>query len=66
MGNFVWYTGSGPTGLLSVGLSPNSPPCDQFTPAFIDGTGSPQPLSGSASSAVLGNVESLAPGAGRC
>ena len=66
LGNFVWYTGSGPSGLLSVGLSHNGPPSYQFTPDAIDGNGSPQPLFGSAAGAVLSDVDSLVPGAGRC
>ena len=69
MGNFVFYDGSGPsaaTGILNVQLGPGRAESDQFIPAEMDSNGSPQLLTGLAAGASVANVESLAPGVGRC
>ena len=69
MGNFVWYHSEPPsdvTGLLSVSLGPAGVDGSDFAPARIDGSGSPQPLSGDDAAAARAHVDSLAPGAGRC
>jgi hypothetical protein len=69
MGNFVFYDGAGPTaatGVLTVGLAPGRSESDTFSPAEMDSNGSPQLLSGPAAAAAVANVDSLAPGAGRC
>ena len=69
LGNFVFYAGSGPsaaTGILTVRLGPGRTESDTFSPAEMDSNGSPQLLSGPAAGAAVANVESLAPGAGRC
>jgi poly-gamma-glutamate synthesis protein (capsule biosynthesis protein) len=68
LGNFVWYA-SGPetdkTGVLSVEFGSGAA-AYEFTPALIDATGSPQPLSGPAASSASAHLQSLTPGAGRC
>ncbi|HVA74114.1 MAG TPA: CapA family protein [Acidimicrobiales bacterium] len=69
LGDFVWYAGSPQidvTGLLSVELGSAGADTYEFTPAVIDATGSPQPLTGAAASGALANLASLTPGSGRC
>ena len=66
LGNFVWYSGNPLTGLLSADLGSNGVESYDFVPARIDGTGSPQPLSGQEATDARAYVASLVPGAGRC
>ena len=69
LGNFVWYHSEPPTdrtGMFSVDLGPTGVQGYDFTPAVIDGSGSPQPLSGQAAADVRGYVDAVSPGHGRC
>ncbi|HEX9969522.1 MAG TPA: CapA family protein, partial [Acidimicrobiales bacterium] len=69
MGNFIWYNHQPPndlTGLLSVELDQGGVRGYEFTPARIDGNGSPIPLTGQSAADAVAHLRSLTPGAGRC
>jgi poly-gamma-glutamate synthesis protein (capsule biosynthesis protein) len=59
-GNFVWYTSAGrPTGVLEVKVSHGKAVSYNWVPAVYNSVGLPHPVTGSAKTSALANLDSL-------
>jgi poly-gamma-glutamate capsule biosynthesis protein CapA/YwtB (metallophosphatase superfamily) len=59
MGNFLWYVGSAPTGVLELTLHPHAPLTARFIPAVVSSTGQPVVEHGVAARQAVAHYDSL-------
>ncbi len=59
MGNFLWYVGSAPTGVLELTLHPHAPLTARFIPAVVSSTGQPVVERGATARQAIARYDSL-------